>query len=409
MKTNNEIEIDKSVLEVRLLGEFQLKSKDGVLNETNIHSEKVTQLLTYFLCHRNHPISVQKIGEVLWRDESSDNPAGALKNLMYRLRSIMKAKCGNSELIITGSGSYSWNPEIKTRVDAEEFEKLCKLAQGMVNEEDKINCYLQALGLYSGTFLPKQASEVWIAPLAMYYHSLYLNAVESVSCLLDARGRYCEMFDICSQAIDKDALEEQIYYYLIKALIGQNKMKQAIQQYRNATTLLYDQLGVQPSKELCDLYKELLKKNHQKELNLTIIQQELDVDHEDKGAFLCEFGIFKEVYQLELRRAPRLGVSMYLCLITLEVSSYVNEESEAYLLIVKEAMEGLEHVLMSYLRSGDTVARYSANQFVLMLPTCNYESAKNVMRRIQEGFHVLYKKKKAKMIYSLDEILLNQA
>ena len=48
------------------------------------------KLLIYLLIHREHPVSVRELSEALWREDEIENPAGALKNLMYRLRTIMK-------------------------------------------------------------------------------------------------------------------------------------------------------------------------------------------------------------------------------------------------------------------------------------------------------------------------------
>ena len=51
-----------------------------------------------------------------------DNRAGALKNLMYRLRNTLKKNLGEEDYILTGRGTYYWNPDIPIWLDCEEFD-----------------------------------------------------------------------------------------------------------------------------------------------------------------------------------------------------------------------------------------------------------------------------------------------
>ena len=67
-------------------------------------------------------------------------------------------------------------------------------------------------------------------------------------------------------------------------------------------------------------------------------------------------------------------------------------------------MKLLEDVLISSLRSSDIICRYSGNQYLIMLPACQYESAVMVMGRIQDHFYAADRKIKVRIQYSLDEI-----
>ena len=141
-KQNNEI------WNVRLFGRFEVSGQNEVLDEEKIRSEMVTKLLSYSFCHRKRHITIQELGDALWHDDGSDNPAGALKNLMYRLRTIMKKEWGRTDFIVTGRGTYTWNPELHIEIDAEEFEKLCKDAPREENADDEIAALEEAVRLY---------------------------------------------------------------------------------------------------------------------------------------------------------------------------------------------------------------------------------------------------------------------
>lgn len=405
METENK---NNGIWKVRLFGRFEVSGQNRTLDEEKIRSEMVTKLLSYVFCHRKRNVTIQELGDALWHDDGSDNPAGALKNLMYRLRNIMKKEWERSDFIVTGRGTYAWNPEIPLEIDAEEFEKLCKNAHRNEDTEEEISDLEEAVELYRGTFLPKLTGEYWVASLATYYHSMYLTAVKQLAALLEEHSRYDEMAQICSRAIDLDALDEELHCWLIKALIGQNKQNLAIEHYQKTVDLLYDNLGVRPSQELRGVYEELLKQKHEQELDLSKIQKELKADDNGKGAFLCEYGVFKKSYHLEIRRAGRLGMSIYLSLITLYPSINVKKDSGAYTNIINKGMDMMQQILLTSLRTGDVISRYSSTQFIIMLPTCQYETAMMVMDRIQNRFYSSEEKTKIKIQYSVDEIDLSK-
>lgn len=389
---------------IQMFTHFKIEGMGGALDEDNIHSEMLNKLLTYMACHHKKEIATQDLVEVLWYDEESDNPAGALKNLVYRLRTMLKKQWPDTEFILTGRGSYRWNPEINVETDSEGFEKYCEAAQRETELDKKIENYMRAIELYRGMFLPKLISEYWVASLSTYYHSLYLTAVKAVAALLEEDERYEEMCQVCKDALTIDNLDESLHCYFIRSLVRQKKLKLALEQYKNAVDILYEKLGITPSKELREVYNELLKQTHESEKSISAIQKELN-DDTDPGAFYCEYGVFKKTYHLEKRRAERLGISVYLSLITVVPNLNIKEENEAYLSIINEGMDRLKRVLLKSLRAGDVISKYSGSQFIVLLPTCQYESAKMVMRRIEDAFIAEDSKKpKVKLQYNLDEM-----
>ena len=118
------------------------------------------------------------------------------------------------------------------------------------------------------------------------------------------------------------------------------------------------------------------------------------------GAFFCEYDIFKEVYQLEVRSAARLGKPIHLCLIS--VSDRRGETLTRRTL--ENVMRKLAESVQRSLRSGDVFSRYSAAQYVVLLPQANYENSKMVMERIIRSYKLDHSHSPAKLDYSIQEI-----
>lgn len=53
---------------------------------------------------------------------------------------------------------------------------------------------------------------------------------------------------------------------------------------------------------------------------------------------------------------------------------------------------------------GDVAARYSLTQYIVLLPTCNYESGVMVAERIREAFSKTIGKKHMHLTYELEEL-----
>lgn len=393
---------EHNIIKIQMFGNFSMTAQGTVLDEEKIWSTMLTRLISYFLCCRTREIPSQELIDVLWGETESENPTGALKNLIYRLRTLLKRTWPEYDFIITGRGTYRLNENLPLVLDTEEFEAYCGKAAEVKEQEEKIRLLMKAAELYKGMFLPNITGEYWALSLSTYYHSMYLSAVKELAGLLEDAERFEEMSRICSLALKLEPLDEDLYCLSVQALVRQNKLYLAREQYRKAVDTLYENLGISPSQNLRKVYEDILRQTHEEELSIQVIKEEMDED-DNEGAFYCEYGVFKKLYQLEKRRAERLGISEYLVLVTVTPRQEIKTDSQAYLDILGEAMQTLRTVLLNSLRAGDVITKYSGSQYLILLPTCQYETAKIVVHRIEAGFLNL-NKKRVSLQFGLEEM-----
>lgn len=297
------------MITINTLGKFQVMDEQGILNDDNIRSVMMTKLLMYMIMHRKQTLTSERIASVLWQDEKVDNPANALKNLIYRLRTLMKTHLGVQDLIITKRGIASWNPEVELVVDVEVFEGLCTKAKLAENKQDiaaAIEYYERAISLYHGDFMPRLTDVDWIVTEHTYYHSMFITAIKDLGELYIEAKMYEELEKICNAALDHENVNEELYYYLILALIRQNKQKQAMELYDKGCKILYKELGIRNPTRLQEVYKELLKEKKGIQIEgMDRVQEDMQEENPD-GAFFCGYPVFKEIYRLEMRKSTRL-------------------------------------------------------------------------------------------------------
>lgn len=398
---------EEKVLTVCFFGQFRILYDGMELTEDAIHSEMVTKLLAYILQHNRRILTVRELSDMLWgEDGGSDNPAGALKNLVYRLRNVLKKTYHTQEqFILTNLGSYCWNGEIAVSADAEEFEEKIKAAKAAADVEKSIAAYERAMELYQGRYLDKHCPEQWVVPLAAYYHSMFLSGVKTLAGLYEKQERYEEMETICARALQYDNLDEEIHYLVLRALVQQQKQNMALSHYEETVKLFYEALGVRELPKLKEIYEQILS---MKKVSETVQTEEISQDVQEaaapEGAYFCGYAVFRELYRIEARRVSRMGMSEYILMLTLSAKQgeAVAERAQRYML--NRAMDRMEGVLKGSLRIGDVASRYSDSQYLVLLPTCTYETGQMIARRIIGRFEKDAKNRKYQAKYHIEEV-----
>ena len=365
------------MIRVTMFHTFSITYLDHSINGDSMKSEKLVRLFAYLLSNNLRAIPSSELMDALWYYDEVDNPVGALKNLVYRLRSLLKKEFGLSDLIVTGKGTYSMNQAYQYEIDTELFEKVNNdiLSQSSKNLDD----YERCMNLYTGKYLTEIVDDYNILSKSAYYHSLYIDRVIEYANLLEENHEYAKMEQVAYKAIEMDQLEESLYEILIKALYYQKEYKKAMDTYKSTVELLYKSLGVRVSRDMEEIYELIKKESHSEDSTIQDIYYSLD-GMENGGAFLCEYGTFKEMYNMQARMIGRLGTCAHFCLITVASSHSQKDDKEKKL--IDRTMDKIQEALVCGLRMGDVISKFSVNQYVVLLPTCNYENALSAMDRV---------------------------
>ncbi len=387
---------------VTMLGGFRIRVDGNVLTDEINRSQKLWNVLCYLIAHRERTVPQSEFIELFWPEENSANPTNALKTLLYRVRSLLEPLFGEGlEPILSQRGAYAWNPAIACEMDVDRFELLCRRAQDTaLPAQKRMALYEEAAEVYRGDYLPKLANQMWVVPISAHYHTLYLEAVKEYADLLEHAEKFEAMAELCTRASQLDPLDESLHTLIVRALLRQGKDSAALSHYEKATDLLYRNLGVRPSEELRALYREIMDVEERLETNLEVIQANLREAAQRPGAFVCEYGFFKEAYRLEARRSARSGACVHIALVTVSLP----DGGVPPLGVLNTTMDQLLEVLVHNLRRGDVVSKYSGAQYVVMLPAANFEDSTMVVERIVNAFYRQHRRNFLKITYRIREL-----
>ncbi len=374
----------KTKIKLQLFGKFTLTNGQKTLNEETLHSKKLTRMLAYIIVNRDAILSHQRLIEVFWEDESR-SPEGALKNLMYRLRTAMK-ELGDEQFICTLPGAYQWNPEIEVEADYERFEALAAKVRGSLAEgEDIEKTCEEAIACYQGNVSARIAEEPWILSKTIWYQSLFMDIVKTL-CVIYKNARKWELLEqVCNQALAVDAYDEDIHCWMLESLKGQKKYKLAVTHYERAGKLFYENMGIRLSSRMQEIYQNLMRESGGSISDITGMIDETREHERPSGAYLCEYGVFRQLYHIEARRVTRLGIAEYIMLMTIQTRGF-NFTGDRIGSELGKAMDLLERMICESLRVGDVVARYSPTQYIILLPACAFESGTAIADRIRRNF-----------------------
>ncbi len=373
------------IVEIFLLGEFKLIVNGVDIASRLKHSPKKILLLEYLIINKDKPVSIGNLIDVLWNGSDELSFENSLKTLVSRLRKDL-ADMGLDSAIVTKRGAYLWNPELDCKIDIFHIEELCKrLAPVTVLTEETRSMFDEVMLMYDSDVLVNSGISVWVAPKSYYYRNLYLETVYHYIRLLNDASDYNQIIRVCKNALEIDVFDSLINIELMQALMKIGKSKEALSQYQNVTDLHYTHLGIKPSDAILNFYKQLIMEVKNSESTIEKIYAELkQADSENDGAFVCDYSIFRDIYSLYMRNLRRQDVPMFLAIVSIQSIGMKDLNP----IETDKAMKALSGLIQSNLRSGDTIARYSLNQYALLLPNVeSYEVARMVMKRMQNLYY----------------------
>ena len=191
---------------VTMLGDFSISNgKESICDHDN-QSKKPWIILEYLIAFRKKNISNDELIDLIWSDDRSRNPQGALKTLVFRSRQLLTPlNFPSHHIVIQKNGSYAWNPEYPTTVDIDIFEELANkildVKKNYATPDELLAACLKALDLYKGDFLTKAHYEPWVVPISAYYHSLFQQILYKALEILNQKEDYAKIIELCTRAI----------------------------------------------------------------------------------------------------------------------------------------------------------------------------------------------------------------
>lgn len=390
-------------IQVTMLGHFSIRKGDAVVDDHGNRMKKVWLLIAYMIYARERKHTQEQYLSLLQgTDSDADDPAGRLKALLYRARTMLGGLGENAghQLIVHKDGFYGWNSQYSVTLDVEQFDSLCTTAKTAAAEEEKLSLYLQAMALYQGDFLPKLSMEPWVMPIHTYYHQMFLDAAEAALPLLEAKNRWQEAMELCDKALNIEPYSETLYQHLIRCRIALGNKTAAVAAYEQMSEVLFETFGVMPSEESRQLYRQATQDVSDIAVPMESVRDNLRENVGARGAMFCQYDFFRLLYQVQARALIRSGDVIHIALLSVHGQNRQSLPRRS----LDIAMDNLQALILDNLRQGDVVTRCSISQLIIMLPQANYENSCAVCQRIVKSFQRKYPHSPADIHFSVQPL-----
>ena len=370
---------------IQMMGNFLIFINEQRVENPVSKSRKGTALVEYLVLHRGKPVPNQMLLSALWPEHSVTNPENALKTLVSRMRTLLNQMTpGLGACIVSDRGAYHWECMPGMRIDALRLMELYDILATERDGDKLREMYDEVLELYEGDLF--QTGDLdGDAGFAQQLHNQYLTAVYGYIELLRKAESYNDVIAVCRTALEVDSFDDRLHIELMKAMVSLNRTSDALVEYKHATNMTYRYLGAPPSPEMMAFYQEMNKARNSLKYNLDAIRRELHNSSLERGAFVCDYEMFKAIYNLEMRNLERLGTTMFLGIIMIG-----DDENGSDSIRQDNIMNGLIEILRDNLRKGDIITHFSPSVIALLLPTVNYKTGSMVMERIRMLFYKRY-------------------
>lgn len=376
---------------INLMGTFQISSGDVTLREKDIRSVRGIKLLTFLVLNRKRIVTIQELEEFLIRQETEgnfENADGYVKNLVYRVRKILKA-IGPYPYITTGYKNYAWNPKIPVIVDVEIFKQQYENARNCPDLEQKKILYKELL--YSWRPLTGVLTdEYWMMGIDTYYTSVFLEAVKNLAGILEKENKYKELVQLCRYAMPVEPLDEDIRFWLIKTLILQKRTGEALKEWENARRVWKKQLQGYFPERLNSLYKDIISSSISNEPDpMKILRSLMKFAREKQGGRYCAQEIFEQLCLFLVGRNKGSENEEYLILFTL-VAGDLEKQEKKQGFTLRNGRNKFVDILLKDLEHGDVFTELGTRQFAVLPAECSEKKCEQTAGRLIEKFEKSY-------------------
>ena len=236
-------------MDFRILGSLEVWDGDRQLE---LGGSKRRAVLALLVLHANEVVGTDRMINQLWGDRAPRNAAAALHTHVSRLRKELGA-----DVLATRAWGYVLRTEPEA-IDLERFQRRVADAENLPAREraEKLG---EALALWRGAPLEDLAVESALSGEIARLEDLRLAVLENrIDADLEA-GNQSAVIGELESLIAENPLRERLRGQLILALYRGGRQAEALEVYRETRRVLADELGLEPSPQLRELERAILR------------------------------------------------------------------------------------------------------------------------------------------------------
>jgi predicted ATPase/DNA-binding SARP family transcriptional activator len=241
-----------------LLGPLEVTDDRG--DRRDPRAPRQRRLLLGLLLWRGELVSTDRLVDVVWGDQTPHDPIRALRTYVARLRSTLEPdRVGRRARLLLATETGYRLDLTGHELDVDRFEHDLDEARHTSSHSAALHAVQDALARWRGPALAEVADEPWAAPEAIRLEELRLVARElRAARLLEAEQHEAAIAEL-QRLVLEQPLRERPLRLLLPALARTGRTGEATRRYRAFRDTLAEETGLDPSRELQRLHRQLLE------------------------------------------------------------------------------------------------------------------------------------------------------
>jgi predicted ATPase/DNA-binding SARP family transcriptional activator len=231
------------MLEIRLLGTFEVKYKKKIIGIT---SRPAQSLFAYLILNAETSHRREKLAGLLWPDSLEETARDNLRHALWRVRKALDS-ASSTRFLHADDLTIKFEASSDYGLDTAELEKM--------GEDASADDLAAILSAYQGELLPGFYDE-WVVLEREHLQSVFEHHMARLMSLLRDEKRWLDILDWAERWIRLGQKPEPAYRALMSAHAAKGDMSKVAATYERCVNSLRE-FGVEPSEQTKELYENL--------------------------------------------------------------------------------------------------------------------------------------------------------
>lgn len=247
------------LLRVSLFGGLEVSVGERRVEPGRLSRRKSRALLAILVIGRGREMARDRLAELLWPTSDADVARRNFYSVLSQLKRAISLDDGSCPYLVTTRTSCRLDMR-DVSSDLADFEKLCRsLMFGDGGERSWEGLYAALREQFAEDLMPAETAVDFIVAARDRCKVQLVDALVAASARLGGQGEPRGALWFAREAIRRDASREDAYVALMEAQIASGQRAAAIDAYFACRRYLSEELGIDPSPRVVELYRSIIE------------------------------------------------------------------------------------------------------------------------------------------------------
>lgn len=254
--------METTPIRIYLTGRICIEAGGEIRGQRAFQSQQGRLAFAYLVCERTRPVTRTELAEALWSERLPPSWDTALSAIVSRLRALLsRTGLDGPGVLLGGSGCYELRLPDGAWVDVEAAVGGIHDAEAALKAGDPGRAYgpsAVALQVARRPFLPGEEGP-WVERIRDKLASIQVRALECRAEVYLWNGEHALAAEAARDAAALEPFRESAYRLLMRAQAAAGNAAEALRTYERCRQVIAEELGVHPSRQTREVYREVLQ------------------------------------------------------------------------------------------------------------------------------------------------------